>query len=95
MYAVAVKASRDPSRHIAQLEKMLGEQGKPVLDFLENIRRGGNPAQARAMLPDFDLQLRMHALHAAVIMLDQRAPEDWRRDAARGLFVGERGYLRL
>ena len=46
------------------------------------------------MLPDFDLQLRMHAIHAAVIMLDRRAPAEWRTEASRGLFVGERGYLR-
>jgi len=93
MYAVAVKASRDPSRYIAHLDKMLGEHGKPVLVFLEHLRQGGDPS--RATLPDFDLQLRMHALHAAVVMLGQRAPAQWRNEAARGLFVGERGYIHL
>ena len=38
--------------------------------------------------------LRLHAMHAAVIMLDQRAPADWRKESSRGLFVGERGYMR-
>jgi Zn-dependent protease with chaperone function len=96
LYAVAVKTSRDPSRHFAHLEEIMGQQGKPVLDFLENVRRGGDPAQARAQLPtDFDLRLRLQAIHAAVIMLDRRAPDGWHDEVARGLFVGERGYLRL
>ena len=74
---------------------MMGQQGKPVLEFLEQVRRGGDPMQARAQLPtDFDLRLRIQAIHAAVIMLDRRAPEGWHEEAARGLFVGERGYLR-
>ena len=91
----AVKTSRDPSRQFAQLEKMMGQRGKPVLDFLEHVRRGSDPVQARAQLPkDFDLRLRLQAIHAAVIMLDRRAPDGWRDEAARGLFVGERGYLR-
>jgi len=95
MYAVAVKTSRDPSHHLARLEEMMGQQGKPVLEFLEQVRRGGDPMQARAQLPtDFDLRLRIQAIHAAVIMLDRRAPEGWHEEAARGLFVGERGYLR-
>ena len=93
MYAVAVKTLRDPSPHVAQLEKMLGPEGKPLLDFLEYLRRGGDPVRARAMLPEFDLQLRMHAIHAAVIMLD-RVPVEWRTEVSRGLFVGERGYVR-
>jgi len=95
LYAVAVKTLRDPSHHYARLEKMMGQQGKPVLDFLEHVRRGADPVQARAQLPtDFDLRLRLQAIHAAAIMLDRRAPEGWRDEAARGLFVGERGYLR-
>jgi Zn-dependent protease with chaperone function len=95
LYAVAVKTLRDPSHHFARLEKMMGQQGKPVLDFLEHVRRGADPVQARAQLPtDFDLRLRLQAIHAAAIMLDRRAPEGWREEAARGLFVGERGYLR-
>mgnify|MGYP003693782673 CR=1 FL=1 len=47
------------------------------------------------MLPEFDLRLRMHTLHAAVIMLDRRAPGGMANAKPRvGLFVGERGYLR-
>jgi hypothetical protein len=94
MYAVSVKTLRDPSPYRARLEKMLGERGKPALDFLESIRQGAEPAQVRATLPEFDLQLRMHVLHAAVVMLDRRAPAEWRKEATLGLFVGERGYMR-
>jgi hypothetical protein len=94
MYALAVRSSRDPSPYAAQLEKMLGQMGQPVLEFLENVRSGADPAQARARMPAYDLRLRMHALNAAVIMLDRRAPAQWRKEASLGLFVGERGYMR-
>jgi tetratricopeptide (TPR) repeat protein len=94
MYALAVRNQRDPSAYLAHLEKMLGDRGKPVLVFLQSVRDGANPEQARAALPQSDFSLRLHALHAAVIMLGQRAPADWRTESSLGLFDGERGYMR-
>ncbi|HEU5138242.1 MAG TPA: M48 family metallopeptidase [Steroidobacteraceae bacterium] len=93
MYAIAVRLQRDPAPYSALLVKTLGGEGESVVAFLDTIRRGGDPAQAAAALPSLDLQLRMHALHTAVIMLGNGAPEQWRVEASRGLFVGERGYL--
>jgi hypothetical protein len=94
MYALAVRNQRDPEPYLAHIGKMLGERGKPVLVFLERVRSGANPEQARAELPQSDFSLRLHALHAAVIMLGQRAPADWRKESSLGLFDGERGYMR-
>jgi tetratricopeptide (TPR) repeat protein len=94
MYAVAVRINQDPSPYSAQIERLLGPASRPTLEFLESVRHGKNPSQALANLPALDFRLRMHAQHAAVIMLAQRAPAQWRADASRGLFVGERGYLR-
>ncbi len=93
MYAVAVRLQRDPAPYAALIEKALGDEGQAVVAFLETIRRGGDPAQAQAALPSLDLQVRMHALHTAVLILGRGAPAQWRVEAARGLFVGERGYL--
>jgi Zn-dependent protease with chaperone function len=92
MYAVAVRAQHDPAPYSAQLEKMLGAEGKQVLAFLEGVRRG-DPVKAQSAMAELDLRLRMHALHTAVIILGRGAPEEWRGEASRGLFVGERGYL--
>ena len=87
-----ISAIRRP--YLAHIGKMLGDRGKPVLVFLESVRGGANPEQARAALPQSDFSLRLHTLHAAVIMFGQRAPADWREESSRGLFVGERGYMR-
>ena len=93
MYAVAVRTRHDPAPYAARLEKLLGNPGRPALEFLDTVRRGGNPQQAEASMPTFDLHLRMHLLNAAVIMLGREAPAQWREETSRGLFVGERGYM--
>ena len=94
MYAVAARVRQDTAPYSAQLEKMAGTAIRPAIEFLETLRRGGDPAQARANLPQLDFRVRLHALHAAVVLLDARAPAAWRDEVSRALFVGERGYLR-
>ena len=94
MYGVAARHQRDTSAYLAHLEKMMGSQGKPVLTFLESVRAGADPEQSRATLPQSDFSVRLQAIQAAVIMLGPRAPPAWRKEASRGLFVGERGYMR-
>ena len=95
MYAVAVEASARSGAVRRRSSKRCWETKESRCSRSWNtLRRGGDPAQARAALPAFDLRLRMHALHAAVIMLGRGAPGEWRAEASRGLFVGERGYMR-
>ena len=94
MYGLASRVREDPAPYAERAEKMLGSQAEPTLAFLKFLRGGGDPAQSSALLAALDVRTRLQALHAAVVMLDARAPAAWRQEVSRGLFVGERGYLR-
>ena len=72
----------------------MGEAGIAVTGYLDQVARHGNTGAVRAALPQIDMRLRLHSLHGAVLILGENAPDEWRQEAARGLFVGERGYLR-
>jgi hypothetical protein len=94
VYALALRAQRDTAPYSAQLNKQLGEDGDSVVEYLERVEREGDNSAAYANLPRGSLSLRLHALHAALLLQGDVAPRAWRREVARGLFVGERGYLR-
>jgi hypothetical protein len=93
MYALALRAKHDTAAYAAQLNKQLGDEGAEVVNYLERIGHG-NPAAAYATLPRGNLALRLHSLHAVLLLHGAAAPPAWRREVSRGLFVGERGYLR-
>jgi hypothetical protein len=61
--------------------------------FLESLRRGDDPERARAAIGHLRLTSRLNLLYAGVVLLGPKAPTAWRDEVARGLFVGERGYL--
>jgi hypothetical protein len=93
MYALALRAQRDTAPYVAQLNRQLGEDGASIVEYLERVEREGNNSAAYASLPGGSLSLRLHALHAALLLQGDAAPRAWRREVTRGLFVGERGYL--
>ena len=92
MYAVAAQTQHDPTPYLAQLEKCWVTKGSGIHSWTpcdaEEIR-----CRQTRRCPRLDLRLRMHVLNAAVIMLGREAPAQWRVEASRGLFVGERGYM--
>jgi hypothetical protein len=94
MYGLASRVRGDPAPYTTRLEKMLGSEITPTLEFLDFLRRGGDPAQADDLLAALSFRTRMQSLHAAVVLLGERAPAAWRTEVSRGLFVGERGYMR-
>jgi Zn-dependent protease with chaperone function len=94
MYALALNTRRNGAAYAAQLQKQLGPQGSNMVAWLDALNRGGNAATAYANLPRGDMRVRLHALHAARLLFGSGAPNAWRRVVYRGLFVGERGYLR-
>jgi Zn-dependent protease with chaperone function len=94
MYALALNARRDGAPYAAQLEKQLGPQGTSVIAYLDAVNRDGNAVAAYANLPRGDMRVRLHTLHAAMLLFGNDAPRAWRREVYRGLFVGERGYVR-
>ena len=93
MYGLAARMRRDAAPYVAHLQKILGAEARGTIEFLEFLRDGGDPARARNTLPNHNFRLRLHAMNAAVVMLDRRAPRDWREQVSWALFVGERGYL--
>jgi Zn-dependent protease with chaperone function len=90
MYALAARLDRDVSGLGARLSTQAGARIRPVLEFLDALHDGADPARA---YPHLDVNLRYPARYAAVVLLGQRAPEAWRTEAANSLFIGERGYL--
>ena len=93
MYGLAVREQRDPAAYVTVIERLGKDTGKSALQFLAALARGVDPLQARASFPPTNLRARLAALDGAVIMLGRRAPQAWREEVTRGLFVGERGYL--
>ena len=94
MYGLALRTGHDAGPYAALLRKQLGEQAPDVIAFMEQLDRNQAASAIHAALPHSDLRLRLHARHAAVVLFDDAAPSSWRREVYRGLFVGERGYLR-
>ena len=74
----------------AGIAELGGERVQRAIDFLDALRDGADPI---ASYPQLDVGLRYQTRYAAVVLLGSRAPEAWRREAARALFIGERGYL--
>jgi hypothetical protein len=94
MYALALAAGRDGAAHAVQLEKQIGPMGPAVVSYLDAVHRDGDAAAAYANLPRGDIRVRLHSLRAAMLLFGEHAPRAWRREVLRGLFVGERGYVR-
>jgi hypothetical protein len=94
MYGLALRTGHDAAPFAALLRKQLGEQAPDVVAFMDQLNRDHAASAIHAALPHSDLRLRLHALHAAVVLFGEAAPGSWRREVYRGLFVGERGYLR-
>lgn len=94
MYGVAVRERRDHTRYARSLASVLGPEAGPVLGFLDQVRQGGDPLLAIESLPSMDVRLRLATQNAALLMLGARTPMGWREEISRGLFVGEREYLR-
>ncbi len=90
MYALAARHGRDASAYATRLLELGGARAQKAIDFLDALRDGADPVAA---YPQLDVGLRYQTRYAAVVLLGARAPEAWRAEAARSMFVGERGYL--
>jgi Zn-dependent protease with chaperone function/tetratricopeptide (TPR) repeat protein len=94
MYALALRERRDAAPYGVQLGKQLGEFAPAVISYLDAAHRDPDNSAIYRNLPDVDFRLRLHLLYGACLLKGERAPDAWRQEVARGLFVGERGYLR-
>jgi Zn-dependent protease with chaperone function len=93
MIGLASRENRDVAPYVNHIQKVLGHRAEPLLAFLDKIRAGTEPRQAAAEMNYYDLGLRFEAYNAAILLLRERAPGEWRDSVRRGLFVGERQFI--
>jgi hypothetical protein len=93
MYGLAAREGRDTTPYAKRIEAALEDEAAPVLEFLDQVRRGADAQQARQALRAMDLRTQLFTQNAVVLMRGSSAPSGWRDQVERGLFVGERPYF--
>ena len=93
MIGLATREGREVAPYVNHIQKVMGQRAEPLLAFLDKIRAGTEPRQAAAEMNYYDLGLRFEAYNAAILLLGERAPREWRDSVRRGLFVGERQFI--
>jgi hypothetical protein len=93
LYAIAVRAGRNPAPFAQAIAKDPRPGATQLLEFIESVRRGEDPASARLRMAELRFEGQLQALNAAWVMLGENAPASLREEVQRGLFVGERGYI--
>ena len=92
---LALRERRDPAPYVAVVREYQDESAEKVLEFITALRSSTNPADAERLLDGLTMEARGQAYSAAVVMMGQRAPAEWRRAADRLLFVPERPYFSM
>jgi Zn-dependent protease with chaperone function len=92
--ALALREGKDSEPYLSVLRsyKMDGQQ-QQIVDFITTVRRSGNSADAERLLDGVDAVGRGHAYSAALVLMGEEAPVEWRRAVNRLLFVPERPYF--
>jgi len=90
---LALRERRDPTPYIAAIREYKDESAEKVLEFITAARSSTNPADAERLLDGLPIEARGLAYSAALVVLGNRAPAEWRRGADRLLFVPERPYF--
>ncbi|WEF32403.1 M48 family metallopeptidase [Pseudoduganella chitinolytica] len=91
--ALAMREGRDAAPYLQAADDYL--DGMPaVLDFLQAVRARRSQRECEAALGKVGSNTRLHAYAAAVVLLKERAPADWRKLAGGMLFATERPYFR-
>jgi Zn-dependent protease with chaperone function len=93
MYGLAAREGRSTAPFEAAIRESTPRNAEELLGFLAAVNRREDPARARAALPSLRLSSRLNLLYAGVLLSGHDAPAAWRDEVARGMFVGERGYL--
>ncbi|MGH8175691.1 MAG: M48 family metallopeptidase, partial [Steroidobacter sp.] len=91
--ALALRERKDPASYVAAIREYKMDDAQQILDFITVVRTSPDRAAAERLLDGLDLALRGHAYSAAVVLLGEKAPEQWRHAASRLLFVAERPYF--
>ncbi|NHZ97389.1 M48 family metallopeptidase [Massilia sp. CCM 8734] len=70
-----------------------GADQERMLAFFDRIAAGKDPLAADRLLDTADPEMRLHAWSAALVLLGQKAPAEWRKAVTRMLFASERPYF--
>lgn len=92
---LALRERRDPAPYVAVVREYHDENAERVLEFITALRTSTSPAEAEKLLDGLLMEARGQAYSAAVVMMGERAPAQWRRAADRLLFVPERPYFSM
>ncbi len=92
---LALRERQDPAPYVAVIHEYHDESSEKVLEFITAARSAANPAEAERLLDGLSLEARGQAYSAALVILGQRAPAEWRSGADRLLFVPERPYFSM
>jgi hypothetical protein len=90
---LAVRERKDPAPYVAAIRESNDEDADKLLGFITSLRTSANPTDADKLLDGISIEGRGEAYSAALVILGQRAPAQWRRGADRLLFVPERPYF--
>ncbi|MBL8271031.1 M48 family metallopeptidase [Steroidobacter sp.] len=90
--ALAWRERADAEPYLASFRAEPTPDAQRVLEFMSLVRQG-DVARAEQQLDDIDIKLRARAYSAALVLLGERAPKEWRVAANRLLFVPERPYF--
>ena len=93
LLALAAREQRDLGPYIA-LAKQRADDGELLVNFVEMLRSGSDPAAAERSLGLVSPAGRGLAWSMGCVMLGRQAPADWCEGAKRMLFASERPYFR-
>ncbi len=91
--ALAIKEGRDVKAISAALQELDPHSHGALLDFLLQLKKGVKPAQAEKLLARQELEVRALAFSAAVVLMGERVPSEWKTLAQKVLFDSERPYF--
>ncbi|NHZ40563.1 M48 family metallopeptidase [Massilia aquatica] len=92
--ALAHKHGYDTAPYRNATGSAAGPYQAPMLAFIDAIAAGKNPRSAERLLDTIPPEQRAYAWSAALVLLGEKAPPEWRTSVRRLLFSSERPYFK-
>jgi Zn-dependent protease with chaperone function len=91
--ALAMREGAATADYESCTKSVYGPYGATLGAFLANLRKHGDPRAAATLLVKLPPEARAIAYGAAIVLVGQKAPPEWRTSARRLLFASERPYF--
>ncbi|HEX8614276.1 MAG TPA: M48 family metallopeptidase [Telluria sp.] len=92
--ALATRHGYDAAPYREAVRAAAGPDQQQMLAFFDSIAAGKDPRAADRRLDGIDPEERAHVWSAALVLLGQKAPAEWRTSVKRLLFSSERPYFK-